>query len=337
LEDVLATLENCKYALTTASGLCALSTVLQLCKNGDQIIVGNDQSCGTNKQCREIINRQGIQVEAVDLSNTKELEGAIKQNTRLILIETPSTPLLRLTDIQQVAKIARRKQKGDEPGQRILLCVDNTIQTPVFQRPLELGADISITSLTKYMNGHNDVIMGAITTNDDELEKRLRKLQETLGVIPSPIDCSMVERGLKTLTLRLEQIEKSALKLAKQLEQNPQVEKVFHPGLSSHRQNELQKRQCDGTTGLFCLIIKGSGDNAKRTLKNLKLIQIGEFTGGCESTACIPFFTSQANLTQEERNNAGAPENLIQISVGLEDTKDLQQDLEQALAAGGRN
>lgn len=195
---------------------------------------------------------------------------------------------MRITDIEQVVKIARRKQKGDGAGQRILVAVDNTIQTPVLQRPLELGADICVTSLTKYMNGHNDVIMGSITTNDDELEKRLRNLQETLGVIPSPIDCNLVERGLKTLTLRLEQIERSALKIAKQLEQNPLVEMVLHPGLITHPQNELNKRQCGGNTGLFSMIVKGSGDIAKRVLRNLKLIQIGEFSGGCETSACIP-------------------------------------------------
>lgn len=195
---------------------------------------------------------------------------------------------MRITDIEQVVKIVRRKQKGDGADQRIIVAVDNTIQTPVLQRPLELGADISITSLTKYMNGHNDVIMGSISTNDDELQKRLRNLQETLGVIPSPIDCSLVERGLKTLPLRLEQIERSALKIAKQLEQNQQVEKVLHPGLSSHPQNDLNKRQCGGTTGLFSLLIKGTGANAKRVLDDLKLIQIGEFSGGCESSACIP-------------------------------------------------
>lgn len=206
----------------------------------------------------------------------------------MILIETPANPQMRLTDIEQVVKIARRKQKGDGVGQRILVAVDNTIQTPVTQRPLELGADISVTSLTKYMNGHNDVIMGSITTNDDDIEKRLRTLQETTGIVPSPIDCSLVERGLKTLTLRMEQIEKSALKIAKQLEQNPQVEKVLHPGLNSHPQNELQKRQCNGTTGLLSVVVKGNGDIAKRVLKNLKLIQLGEFSGGCESSACIP-------------------------------------------------
>ncbi|KAL5291340.1 CTH.2 family protein [Megaselia abdita] len=289
LEDVLSNLENCKYAVTTCSGLCAISTVVQLLKNGDQIIVGQDQSVGTNKQCKEVITRQGIQVETVDLNNAKEVEGAIKQNTRLILIETPSNPQMKITDIEQVVKIARKKQKGDGVGQRILVAVDNTIQTPVLQRPLELGADICITSLTKYMNGHNDVIMGSITTNDDEIEKRLRNLQETLGVVPSPVDCSLVERGLKTLPLRLEQIEKSALKIAKELEQNQQVEKVLHPGLNSHPQNDLNKRQCGGTTGLFSVIVKGNGDIAKRVLKNLKLIQIGEFSGGCESSACIPW------------------------------------------------
>lgn len=207
---------------------------------------------------------------------------------QLILIETPAGPQLRLTDIEQVVKIARKKQKGDGAGQRILVAVDNTTQTPVTQRPLDLGADISITSLTRYMNGHNDVIMGSITTNDDEIEKRLRELQETTGIIPSPFDCNLVERGLKTLTIRLEQIERSTLKIAKQLEQNQQVEKVLCPGLNSHPQNELQKRQCRGTTGLLSLIVKGNGDIAKRVLKNLKLIQLGEFSGGCESSACIP-------------------------------------------------
>lgn len=208
---------------------------------------------------------------------------------QLILIETPSNPQMKVTDIEQVVKVARKKQKGNGADQRILVAVDNTIQTPVFQRPLELGADISITSLTKYMNGHNDVIMGSITTNDDEIEKRLRNLQETLGVIPSPLDCNLVERGLKTLPLRLEQIEKSALKIAKQLEQNQQVEKVLHPGLGSHPQNDLNKRQSSGTTGLFSVVVKGNADAAKRVLENLKLILIGEFSGGCESSANIPW------------------------------------------------
>jgi len=333
LEDTLATLENAKCVVTTPSGLSALALIVTLLKSGDQIIVDRGQFIANNKNCKNLIKDSSIQIETVDTTNAKEVEGAIKQNTRLIILETSTNPLMKIADIEQVVKIARKKQKGDNATQRILVAVENSVLTPALQKPLDLGADLSVNALTKFTNGHNDVIMGSVATNDDELEKQLRNLQETIGLIPSPFDCSLVERSLKTLIIRLEQIEKTTLKIAKQLEQNSQVEKVHCLGLNSHPHNDLNKRQAKGCPGLFSFIVKGNGDTAKRVIKNLKVVINAEFSGGCETTACIPAITTTTfkKLTQDERENIGVQDNLIQISIGLEDSNDLLQDLEQAL------
>jgi cystathionine gamma-lyase len=333
LEQVLANLDNANCAVTAPSGLAAIRAAANLLKNGDQIVIGNDSNPRTKRLLKEVVSRGGIQVDSADMTNLREVENAIKQNTRMILIETPANPMMKIADIQAIAQLAQKKQKSDNWTQRILVAVDNSTLTPALQRPLDLGADLAITSLTNTMNGHGDVIMGNVSTNDNDLANALRNNQEAEGAVPSPIDCMLVERGLKTLPLRMEQIQRSALQIANALEKNQNVEKVLHPWLKSHPQNDVAQRQSDGHSGVLSVIIKGNGEQAKRALKNLRLVSNAQSVGGCETTACIPAQSEWGNQSQEERNRIGLQDNLIQLSVGLENTEDILKDLEQALGS----
>lgn len=344
LQKCLASLDNARHGLVFASGLGATTSILTLLNSGDHILVGDDVYGGTNRLVRQVTSRLGIKFDFVDPNDLEAFESAITPNTKLIWIETPTNPLLKVVDIEQVAKIAHKRAD-------ILLVVDNTFLTCYFQRPLELGADIVAYSLTKYMNGHSDVIMGAATMNSEEVYERLKFIQNgkffhlvflneldepialATGIVASPIDCYQVNRSLKTLALRMEQHQKNAIQIAKYLEKHPAVEKVLHPGLPSHPQHELALKQTYGYSGVFSFYIKGDLEASKKFFEALELFTLAESLGGYESLAELPVIMTHASVPAEDRIKLGITDTLIRLSVGLEDVDDLIEDLEKALKA----
>lgn len=324
LETCLASLDNAKYALTFASGLGTTTTVFSLLSSGDHMIVGDDVYGGTNRLIRQVAARFGIEFTFVDPTDLEKVELSFKPNTKLVWIETPTNPLLKVADIEAISKICRQKDN-------IIFAVDNTFLTSYFQRPLELGADLVCYSLTKYMNGHTDVVMGGISLNSDDLYTRLKFLQNAVGIVPAPFDCYQVNRSLKTLALRMEAHQKSALEIAKYLESHPFVEKVLHPSLPSHPQHKLALKQTYGYSGVFSFYIKGTMEHSKAFLEGLKIFTLAESLGGYESLAELPAVMTHASVPAEDRGKLGITDNLIRLSVGLEDTEDLLADIEHAL------
>merc|ERR1719222_1771453 len=268
LEKVLASLEGAKYGMAFSSGLGASTSIVHLLSAGDHIVSMDDLYGGTNRYLRKVADRMNIKTTFVDATVPENVEKAIQENTRLVWIETPTNPTLKVVDIQRVAELVHKKDN-------ILLVVDNTFLSSYFQRPLELGADIVMHSLTKYMNGHSDVIMGAAMTNNEDVHTRLRFLQNSIGPVPSPFDCY--------------------------LETHPCVERVIHPGLPSHPQHELFKRQCYGHSGMVTMYIKGGLDEAKAFFKSLKVFTLAESLGGYESLAELPALMTHASVSPEER------------------------------------
>lgn len=326
LEKCLAGLDNGKYALTFASGLGATTAITQLLSTGDHILCADDVYGGTNRLFNKVIKNQGVEVDMVDLTNLDNLKNSIKKNTKLLWLESPTNPIMKGLDIEAISNVVH--SIGD-----IIVVVDNTFLTSYFQRPLELGADIVMYSLTKYMNGHSDVIMGAAVTNDEEIHKKLRFLQNASGIIPSPFDCYQVNRGLKTLAIRMEQHSKSSLIVAKYLESHALVDKVLHPGLPSHPQHELALRQTYGHSGIMSFYLKGGLNESKKFLQSIKVFTLAESLGGYESLAELPSVMTHASVPEDQRKKLGIWDNLIRLSVGLEDVQDLVDDLETALQA----
>ncbi|XP_068095332.1 cystathionine gamma-lyase [Hyperolius riggenbachi] len=330
LEKAVAVLDGAKYCLAFASGLAATLNVAHLLKAGDEIICTSDVYGGTNRYFRSIATEMGLKVKFVDCSNLKCLEAAITPQTRLIWVETPTNPTLTVIDIKGCADIARKHKD-------VLLAVDNTFMSAYFQRPLALGAHICMYSATKYMNGHSDVVMGLVSVNCDKLYERLKFLQNALGAIPSPFDCYLCNRGLKTLALRMKQHFHNALASAMFLEKDPRVDKVLFPGLPSHPQYEITKRQCTGVPGMVTFYIKGNLEHAKTFLKSLKVFTLAESLGGFESLAEHPAIMTHASVPEEDRIILKINDCLIRLSIGLEDTEDLIADLDQALGAAHPN
>lgn len=324
LEKCLAALDNAKYGLTFASGLGATMTVLNLLKKGDHIVVGDDVYGGTGRLIRQIATL-GLEYDFVDPTNLQELKAAFKPNTKLMWVESPTNPMMKIADIEAICKLCKEHN--------VISAVDNTFLTSYFQRPLELGADMVCYSLTKYANGHTDVVMGGITLNNDELYERLKYLQNACGIVPSPFDCYQVNRSLKTLALRMEQHYKNSVAVAKFLESHPFVEKVLHPALPSHPQHEIAKKQTYGYSGVFSFYIKGSVEQSKAFLKALKIFVLAESLGGYESLAELPSLMTHASVPLELRKSLGITDSLIRLSVGLEDQEDLIADVDNALNA----
>ncbi|CAH0555881.1 unnamed protein product [Brassicogethes aeneus] len=322
LENLLAKLDNGKHGLCFASGLGAQSAILGLLKSGENVISGDDIYGGTNRLFSKVATRFGIETTFVDFLDLSNLEKAIKSNTKMIWIETPTNPTLKVFDIKAVSEIAKKHN--------IILAVDNTFLTSYLQRPLDLGADITVYSLTKYMNGHSDVIMGALTTNNTKLWEELKFLQNSMGIIPSPFDCYQVIRGLKTLSLRMQQHSKNSLAVAKYLEAHPKIEKVLHPGLPTHPQHELSKTQTSGHCGMLTVYLKGNLDHSKQFLHSLKIFALAESFGGYDSLVKLPFVMIPASAPEDQRKTF-ISETLLRLSVGLEDIEDIIGDLEQAL------
>nr|XP_033773120.1 cystathionine gamma-lyase [Geotrypetes seraphini] len=326
LEKAVAALDGAKYSLAYASGLAATVNIAHLWKAGDHIICTSDVYGGTNRYFRRIANEIGLNVSFVDCSDLEMLEAAITPRTKLVWLETPTNPMMTVIDIKACADIVHKHGE-------ILLSVDNTFMSAYFQRPLALGADICMCSATKYMNGHTDVVMGLISVNCDKLYERLKFLQNSLGAIPSPFDCFLCNRGLKTLGLRMKQHFQNAMAVAQFLESDPRVETVLYPGLPSHPQHELMKRQCSGCSGMISFYIKGNLEHAQIFLKSLKLFVLAESLGGYESLAEHPGIMTHASVPEEDRKVLGISDTLIRLSVGLEDVEDIIEDLDQSLKA----
>lgn len=323
LEKAIAALENGNFGLAFASGLAAENAILSILKPGDNIVASDDLYGGTYRLFTKVIANQGITTTFVDGTNPVAIESAITKNTKLIWVETPTNPLLKLSDIKSISEIA--KDKG------VLLIIDNTFATPYFQKPLDLGADIVVHSVTKYINGHSDVVGGAIVTNNEELFQQIKFYQNAAGAILGPFDSWLTLRGLKTLAVRMERHEYNAKEIAEFLENNPNVVKVNYPGLDSHPQHELAKKQMTGFGGMISFEIQGGIPEVNKFVENLKLFSLAESLGGVESLVSHPAQMTHASIPAEQRKNIGINDNLVRLSVGIEDVEDLIADLKYAL------
>ena len=323
LEQRYASLEKTTYGLGFASGLAAEATHLfALIKPGDHVIGFDDLYGGTKRLFHMWEESVKLEVSLVDATKPALVEAAIRPETRLVWLESPTNPLLRVCDIKAIVEIAHRHN--------ILVVVDNTFLSPYFQNPATLGADIVVHSITKYIAGHSDVIGGAIMLNDTDLYNRLKFCQNALGSVPSPFDCYMVLRGLKTLSLRMEKHQSNALAIANYLESHPKVARVYYPGLKSHPQYETGLAQSTGFGGMVSFEIRGGEKEAVQFLESLELFTLAESLGGVESLIEHPALMTHASITAKEREIAGIRDSLIRVSIGVEDKADLIADLEQA-------
>lgn len=323
LEKNIASLEEGNYGLAFSSGMSAISTITQMLNAGDHIICSDDVYGGTFRLFDKVLKKFNLEFDFIDLTSLQSLERHIKNTTKLVWLESPSNPLLKLIDIEATARIA--KSRG------IVTVVDNTFATPFFQKPLKLGADIVMHSTTKYLNGHSDVIGGALVMNDQELYNKLQFLQNAAGGVPGPFDCFLVLRGIKTLAIRMERHAGNALKIAQFLENHPKVRKVIYPGRSSHPQHELAKKQMTGFGGIVTFFIKGGLEAARKFLERVKIFSLAESLGGVESLIEHPAIMTHASLPTEVREKIGISDELIRVSVGIENVDDLIDDLKQAL------
>ena len=326
LEANLASLEGGAGGLCFASGLAATSTLLQLFDSGAHVIACDDLYGGTFRLFERVYKRFGFEFSYVDpLGGAAAVEAAMRPTTKLVWVETPTNPMLKLVDIAAVAAVC--KKRG------VMFAVDNTFMTPFFQRPLELGADVVAHSLTKYLNGHSDVVGGALICRDQELRDRLAFLQNAAGAVPSPMDSFFVLRGTKTLHVRMERHERNANELATWLEGHPQVEKCIYPGLESHPQHALAKRQASGFGGMISFVLKGGVAETRAFLTTVKLFTLAESLGGVESLVNHPAIMTHASVPPARRAALGIVDSLIRLSVGIEDVADLRGDLERAFHA----
>ncbi len=324
-ERCIADLEGGTRGFAFASGLAATATILDLLETGSHVLAMDDLYGGTYRLFEQVRRGSaGLDFSFVNLGDADAAAAALRPDTRLIWIETPTNPLLRLVDIEAIARIGR--ERG------ILVAVDNTFATPWVQRPLELGADITMHSATKFLNGHSDMVGGIAVVRDDELGERLAFLQNAVGAVSGPFDSFLALRGLKTLPLRMRQSSDSALAIAQWLEGHAAVERVLYPGLPSHPQHELARRQMqNGYSGIVTFFIKGGLDEARRFLERLELFTLAESLGGVESLVDHPAIMTHASVPPETRQSLGISDTLVRLSVGIEDTRDLIADLKQAL------
>jgi len=325
LEANLAALEGGTHGLAFASGLAATTTLLHGLSAGDHVVAGNDLYGGTYRLFEKVMRQQGLDFTYVDPARPDAFAEALRPSTRLCWVETPTNPLLTLCDIAAVAE--RCHARG------VPLAVDNTFLTPVFQRPLELGADYVVHSTTKYLNGHADVVGGAIITADDERHARLAFLQNAIGAVPSPMDSFLVLRGIKTLPLRMARHAENAARVAAFLEGHRGVERVVYPGLASHPQHALARRQMRGMGGMISFVLAGGLPASQRFLRAVRLFACAESLGGVESLVEHPAIMTHASIPRENREKLGISDGLIRLSVGIEHVDDLIADLEQAFAA----
>jgi cystathionine gamma-lyase len=324
LQKALAGLEAAKYGLAFSSGMGAATTAMLLFKRGDHVVSSRDVYGGTYRLFTRVLQQLGLAFSFVETSNVKAIERAVTKNTRLVWIESPTNPLLRITDIKAAANIAHEH--------RALCLVDNTFASPFFQRPLSLGADLVLHSTTKYIGGHADVVGGAICLNDRALYESLKYLQNAAGATPSPFDCFLTLRGLKTLALRMREHEKNATRIAISLKQHPRVRCVYYPGLSDHPGHDVAASQMDGFSGMVSFEVKGGLTAARRVLSRLRIFKIAESLGGVESLVELPAIMTHASIPKQQRKKAGLDDGLIRLSVGIENLEDLIDDLTTALS-----
>jgi cystathionine beta-lyase/cystathionine gamma-synthase len=323
LEECLASLEGATHGLAFASGLAATSAVLNLLSAGDHVVAAEDLYGGTYRLFERVYRRYGLTFTYVDARDPANLRAALRPETRLIWIETPTNPLLHLVDIAAAGAIAR------EAG--VPLVVDNTFASPYFQRPLDLGATLIVHSTTKYIGGHSDLIGGAVLTSDDAIWETIKFHQNAVGGVPGPMDCWLALRGVKTLALRMREHAANAMAVARALAEHPAVERVYYPGLPDHPQHDLARRQMSGFGGMLSFVVRGDRPRAEAVLRGTRLFSLAESLGGVESLISHPATMTHASIPAEERARRGILDTLIRLSVGIEDAEDLIADLDAAL------
>ena len=324
LEQCIAALEGGAHGLAFASGMAAEATVMQLLKPGDHTLAVDDLYGGSYRLFRRVLEPMGLTFSFVDGSDLTAVEKAMTDRTRMVWIESPTNPLLKLVDINAVSKLAHSRQA--------LLVADNTFMSPYFQRPLSLGADIVVHSATKYLGGHSDVIGGTLVVNRDDLFERLAFLQNAVGGVPGPMDAWLVLRGLKTLAIRMREHDRNARLVAAFLSEHPKVARVFYPGSPKNPQRELAQRQMSGFGGMISFEVKGGLEPARRVVERTQLFTLAESLGGVESLIELPAVMTHASIPAETRRAHGVADGLVRISVGIEDVADLISDLDRALA-----
>ena len=322
LEKNIAALEKGKYGIAFASGLAATHALMSLVKAGDHIVISNNVYGGTYRLYELNMKNYGLDYSWVDFTDLKNVEAAIRENTKMIYVETPTNPMLNMTDLQGITKIAKKYN--------LISVCDNTFMSPYFQNPLTFGIDIVLHSTTKYLNGHSDIIGGILVTTDEKIHERIRYIQNAAGGVPSPFDCWLVLRSTKTLAVRMKQHEINANLFAKFLSDSGFAQKVIYPGLKDHPQHELAKKQMRGFGGMVSADF-GTLENAKKVLNNVKIFTLAESLGGVESLISHPASMTHASVPKEERDKMGLTESLVRFSVGIEDIEDLIEDLKQAL------
>ena len=323
MEKNIAALEKGNYGIAFSSGVAATQALMSLVKSGDNIIVSRNVYGGTYRLFELVMTDYGLNYSWINTSEITNIEGAIKENTKMVFLETPTNPMLNLTDLKAASVICKKHN--------LISIVDNTFMSPYFQNPLTMGIDIVLHSSTKYINGHSDVIGGILITNDEKIHSRLRYIQNAAGAIPSPFDCWLILRSTKTLAVRMERHNKNAVELAEYLSEFSFVKKVYYPGLSSHPQHELAKRQMRGFGGMISVELIDM-EVAKKLLKNVKVFTLGESLGGVESLISHPASMTHASVPKEEREKLGVTDTLVRFSVGIEDIEDLIEDINQAIS-----
>ena len=322
LEQNVAILENGKHGIAFSSGMAATDMILKLMAPGDEIIVTHNIYGGTYRLFEMVLRDYGLIFNHVDTSDLEAVKVAMTPATKMIFLESPTNPVLQISDIQAISDIAH--------AAGAIVCVDNTFMTPYFQRPLELGADIVVHSTTKFLNGHSDMIGGIVLTRSDEIHDKLRFLQNAVGAIPGPMDCFLALRGTKTLAVRMKQHEANARRIAGFLRELPSIEKIYYPGYEDHPQHELAKRQASGFGGIIAFDV-GTIAHADHVLKAVRIFALAESLGGVESLISHPASMTHGSVPKEAKDKLGVTDGLVRISVGIEDVEDLENDLQHAL------
>ena len=322
-EDCIAALENGRFGTAYSSGMGAINNCMYLLQTGDEVIVGDDTYGGTFRFFTQIMNAFGIVPKFLDTTDVSQVEAAFTPKTRMVWIETPSNPLLKLSDLRALATLSRERGA--------YLVVDNTFMSPYFQKPLDLGAHIVVHSATKYLGGHSDVIGGALVTDDEQIHERMKFAQKSVGAVPGPFDAWLTLRSLKTLAIRMRAHQENAMQLARFLESHPKVERTIYPGLESHPHHDLAKQQMSGFGGMISFIARGGLDKARHILESTRIFALAESLGGVESLIEHPAIMTHASIPRERREQIGVHDGLIRLSVGIESYQDLENDLAQAL------
>lgn len=323
LQNNLAALENGKHGFCFSSGMAAVQSVITLFKPGDHIICTDNVYGGTYRLFEQIIKNYGLEFSYVNTSDINETKKAIKSNTKFIYVETPTNPMLNITDLSLLNSLAKEK--------KIITCVDNTFMSPYFQNPLDFGIDIVLHSSTKYINGHSDVIGGCLITSDDKIAEQLKFIQNSAGAVPSPFDCWLIMRSTKTLSQRMKAHNENAMAVCRSLEKEKRISKIYYPGVESHPQFELAKKQMRGSGGIISIEL-GSYEKAVKFCNGLKIFQIAESLGGVESLVCHPVSMTHGSVPKELRDKFGLTDGLVRLSVGIEDGEDLLEDINKALS-----